>query len=191
MPHGEVADALRVIDESKAGLSTKLALRFTVLTAVRSGETRGATWSEIDLEARTWTISASRMKGGAEHRVPLSDAAMDVLAQAWALREDDGGLVFPGRTAGRHLSDMTLTKVLRTTGLAERATVHGFRSSFRDWAAERTSASHATMELSLAHHVGNAVERAYARSDLLEQRRALVEAWADYITLPSQTAAAA
>ena len=116
---------------------------------------------------------------------------MDVLAQAWALREDDGGLVFPGRTAGRQLSDMTMTKVLRTTGLAERATVHGFRSSFRDWAAERTSASHAVMELSLAHHVGNAVERAYARSDLLEQRRALVEAWADYITLPSQTAAAA
>ena len=191
LPHAEVADALRVIDESKAGLSAKLALRFTVLTAVRSGETRGATWSEIDLEASIWTIPAERMKGGAEHRVPLSDAAMDVLAQAWALREDDGGLVFPGRTAGRQLSDMTMTKVLRTTGLAERATVHGFRSSFRDWAAERTSASHAAMELSLAHHVGNAVERAYARSDLLEQRRALVEAWADYITLPSQTAAAA
>ena len=105
---------------------------------------------------------------------------MSVLEQARSL-DDGSGLVFPGRTAGRPMSDMTLTKVLRSTGLAERATVHGFRSSFRDWAAERTSASHAAMELSLAHHVGNAVERAYARSDLLEQRRALVEAWADYI----------
>ena len=190
LPHAEVADALRVIDESKAGLSAKLALRFTVLTAVRSGETRGATWSEIDLEARIWTIPAERMKAGAAHRVPLSDAAMSVLEQAGGL-DDGSGLVFPGRTAGCPMSDMTLTKVLRSTGLAERTTVHGFRSSFRDWAAERTSASHAAMELSLAHHVGNAVERAYARSDLLEQRRALVEAWADYITLPSQTAAAA
>ena len=130
------------------------------------------------------------MKAGDEHRVPLSDAAMSVLEQARSL-DDGSGLVFPGRKAGRPMSDMTLTKVLRSTGLAERATVHGFRSSFRDWAAERTSASHAAMELSLAHHVGNAVERAYARSDLLEQRRALVEAWADYITLPSQTTAAA
>ena len=95
LPHAEVADALRVIDESKAGLSAKLALRYTILTAVRSGETRGATWSEIDLEASIWTIPAERMKAGAEHRVPLSDAAMDVLAQAWALREDDGGLVSP------------------------------------------------------------------------------------------------
>ena len=120
------------------------------------------------------------MKGGVEHRVPLSEAAIAALEEAAPLR-DESGLVFPSPVGGRQLSDMTLTKILRTVGLAERATVHGFRSSFRDWAAECTNASYAAMELSLAHHVGNAVERAYARSDLLEQRRALMDQWAEYV----------
>ena len=181
LPYEGVRDALRTVDASTAGMAAKLALRFTILTAARSGETRGATWNELDLDARLWTIPGSRMKAGLPHRVPLSDAAMAVLAQARGL-DDASGLVFPGRTPGSQLSDMTLTKVLRTVGLAERATVHGFRSSFRDWAAECTSASYAAMELSLAHHVGNAVERAYSRSDLLEQRRALMEQWGAYIT---------
>ena len=180
LPYAEVRDALRAVEASTAGMAAKLALRFTILTAARSGETRGATWNEIDLDARLWTIPGSRMKTGLPHRVPLSSTAMAVLAQARGL-DDGSGLLFPGRTPGRQLSDMTLTKVLRTVGLAERATVHGFRSSFRDWAAECTSASYAAMELSLAHHVGNAVERAYSRSDLLEQRRALMDQWAVYV----------
>ena len=96
------------------------------------------------------------------------------------LREDEDGLVFPSPLGGRQLSDMTLTKVLRTTGLAERTTAHGFRSSFRDWAAECAGASWAVMEKALSHYVGSAVERAYARSDLFEQRRELMQAWADY-----------
>ena len=152
-----------------------------MLTAARSGEARGATWDEIDLDARQWTIPAQRMKGGVEHRVPLNEAAIAALEEVAPLH-DESGLVFPSPVGGRALSDMTLTKILRTVGLAERATVHGFRSSFRDWAAECTSATYAAMELSLAHHhVGNTVERAYARSDLLEQRRALMDQWAEYV----------
>ena len=121
------------------------------------------------------------MKGGLEHRVPLSGPALDVLSEVRNLH-DGSGLVFPSpNKAGHALSDMTLTKILRTTGLADRATVHGFRSAFRDWASECTAASHAVMELSLAHRVGSAVEQAYARSDLLEQRRVLMAAWGEFI----------
>ena len=169
------------MEASKASIASKLCLRFTVLTAARSGEARGALWSEIDLDGALWTIPAGRMKGGMEHRVPLSTAALTVLSEARWLR-DESNLIFPSPSLpGRSLSDMTLTKILRTTGLAERATVHGFRSAFRDWAADNTSASHSAMELSLAHRVGSAVEQAYARSDLLEQRRALMDAWAEYL----------
>ena len=180
LPYQEVPAALETIVGSTAGVATKTCFEFLVLTAARSGEARGATWGEIDLDARLWTIPAERMKGGVEHRVPLSEAAIAALEEAAPLR-DESGLVFPSPVGGRQLSDMTLTKILRTVGLAERATVHGFRSSFRDWAAECTSASYAAMELSLAHHIGNAVERAYARSDLLEQRRALMDQWAEYV----------
>ena len=180
LPYREVPAALEIIAASTAGLAAKACSEFLVLTAARSGEARGATWGEIDLDARLWTIPAERMKGGVEHRVPLSEAAVAALEEAAPLR-DESGLVFPSPVGGRQLSDMTLTKILRTVGLAERATVHGFRSSFRDWAAECTSATYAAMELSLAHHVGNTVERAYARSDLLEQRRALMDQWAEYV----------
>ena len=180
LPYQEVPAALETIVGSTAGVATKACFEFLVLTAARSGEARGATWGEIDLDARLWTIPAERMKGGVEHRVPLSEAAIAALEEAAPLR-DESGLVFPSPVGGRQLSDMTLTKILRTVGLAERATVHGFRSSFRDWAAECTSATYAAMELSLAHHIGNAVERAYARSDLLEQRRALMDQWAEYV----------
>ena len=181
LPYQEVPAALETATASTAGLAAKACLEFLVLTAARSGEARRAMWAEIDLNARTWTIPAERMKGGVEHRVPLSDAAIAVLEQA-AVLSDESGLLFPSPLGGRPLSDMTLTKVLRTTGLAERATVHGFRSSFRDWAAECTGASWAVMEKALAHHVGSAVERAYARSDLFEQRRALMQAWGAYVT---------
>ena len=185
LPHAEVPAALETIDASTAGMAAKLCLRFLILTAARSGEARGATWHEIDMDAREWRVSASRMKGGAEHRVPLSDAALAVLHESAPLRGDDE-LVFPSpRKRGSALSDMTLTKVLRDCGLAGRATIHGFRSSFRDWAAECTDAPHAVMERSLAHAVADAVEAAYARSDLLERRRALMDAWAMYLSSTS------
>ena len=181
LPYQEVAEALATVDACGATMASKLCLRFLVLTAARSGEARGATWNEIHEDVREWRIPASRMKAGVEHRVPLSDAALKVLAQAWLLR-DQWGLIFPSSVKPGHaMSDMTLTQVLRKTGLAQRSTVHGFRSAFRDWAAECTSAPHAVMELSLAHSVGSSVEQAYARSDLLEKRRTLMEQWADFV----------
>ena len=171
-----------MVDESQASVSAKLCLRFVVLTACRSGEARGATWPEVNWDQNLWIIPGERMKTGQEHRVPLSESAVETLRQAWELR-DDSGFVFPSPMGGRSLSDMTLTKILRSTGLADRATVHGFRSSFRDWASECTSAPWAVMELSLAHTVGSDVERAYARSDLLDQRRELMDDWAEFLAV--------
>ena len=182
LPYAEIPAALETIDASTAGMAAKLCLRFLILTAARSGEARGATWSETDLGNRLWTIPAERMKGGAEHRVPLSGAALAVLEQSRLLR-DDSGLMFPSpRKRGSSLSDMALTKTLRDCGLADRATVHGFRSAFRDWAAERTNAPHAVMERALSHAVADAVEAAYARSDLLERRRGLMQQWGEFVT---------
>ncbi len=182
LPYQEVSAALETVEASGASWSAKWALRFLVLTVARSGEVRGATWREIDLEAREWRIPAERMKGHAEHRVPLSDAAVEVLQQARAI-DDGSGLIFPSpMRRGRPLSPMSLTKVLRDTGLASKATVHGFRTCFRTWASEKTDADHAVMELSLAHRVGSAVERAYSRSDLVAKRRTLMDRWAAYLT---------
>ena len=182
LPYADVPEALRLAEASNASLAVRLAFRYLTLTASRPGEVRGATWAEVDLGAREWRIPGSRMKGGREHRQPLSDAAMAVLEQAREIR-DGSGLVFPSPARpGRPLSDMAMTKLLRDVGLADRATVHGFRSSFRDWAAECTDAPHAVMELCLAHSVGDSTERAYARSDLLAKRRALMQSWADYVT---------
>lgn len=182
LPYNEVVNALAVVTASRASVSAKLALRFLVLTATRSGEVRNAAWNEIDVERRLWIIPSSRMKANVEHRIPLSDAALDVLEQARMLN-DGSGLIFPSPVRqGRSMSDMTLVKMLRDNGLAERTTVHGFRSAFRDWASEKTNTDHAVMELSLAHQVGGAVERAYARSDLLAKRRRLMDQWADYLT---------
>ena len=182
LPYREVTQALETVDGSDASLAAKLCLRFLVLTAARSGEARGTTWDEIDEAAREWRIPAGRMKSGIQHRVPLSNAGLTVLEQASPLR-DDSGLVFPSPVRPGHpMSDMTLTKVLRATGLAARATVHGFRSTFRDWAAECTNAPHAVMELSLAHAVGSSVEQAYARSDLIAKRRELMDQWAAFVT---------
>ncbi len=171
LPHAEVGgvlDGLRPAD---------LCLRFLILTACRSGEARGATWDEI--RGETWTIPAERMKAGREHRIPLSPAALDVLDAALPCRRD-GGLIFPGRSPTKPLSDMTLTAILRRRGLADRATVHGFRSSFRDWCAE-TGQPRELAEAALAHTVGG-VEGAYFRSDLFERRRALMDAWGAYVT---------
>ena len=182
LPYTEIPAALDTVDASPASMAAKLCLRFLILTAARSGEARRALWSEIDLDAREWRIPAERMKGGRQHVVPLSDSALAALHEAEQLR-DDSELLFPSlRKRGSPLSDMSLTKVLRDCGLADRATVHGFRSAFRDWAAERTNAAHAVMERALAHAVADAVEAAYARSDLLERRRGLMQQWGKFVT---------
>ena len=183
LPYSEVPAALETVQSSAASPAAKACFRFAVLTAARSGQARGATWDEIDGEAREWRIPAERMKSHREHRVPLSDAAVDVLDDMRPFSGGEGGLLFPSPVQpDRPMSDMTLTKLLRDNGLAARATMHGFRSAFRDWASEQTSAPHAVMELALAHNIGNAVERAYARSDLLAKRRTLMNAWARFVT---------
>lgn len=155
------------------------ALEFAVLTAARSGEVRGATWAEVDLETATWTIPAARMKAGRPHRVPLSPEAVALLR---ALPKFEGtDLVFPGKS-DKPLSDMTLTAVLRRMKVA--ATAHGFRSTFRDWAAERTNAPREVAEMSLAHAVGDKTEEAYRRGDLFDKRRVLMQQWAKFIDTP-------
>ena len=182
LPYQEVGAALEAVPLSQASVAAKLCFRFLVLTAARSGEARGATWDEIDLQGQEWRIPSWRMKAGMEHRVPLSRQALDLLHDASA-SGDATGLVFPSPLKpGSPLSDMTLTKVLRSVGLAERATVHGFRSSFKNWTLEQTDTPWAVSEAALAHFLGNATEQAYARSDLFERRRALMQLWADYLT---------
>lgn len=167
-----------------------LALRFAILTAARSGEVRGATWAEIDLEARVWTIPAGRMKGGALHRVPLSDAALAALRAARALAStlptvptQGAALAFPSTRPGKPLSDMTLAAALKRLGVTpDKATVHGFRSTFRDWAEEATGFAHEVKEAALAHAVKSKVEAAYRRTDLFEKRRDMMDAWASFAT---------
>ena len=182
LPYAQVGEALAIIEATRASLSAKACLLFVVLTACRSGEARGATWAEIDLEAGEWRVPETRMKEEAEHRVPLSGAATAVIESVRPLR-DGSDLLFPSPSRpGAALSDMTLTKILRSCGLADRATVHGFRTSFRTWAAERTRVPHAVAEMALSHAVGSDVERSYARSDLFDKRRRLMDQWAAYVT---------
>ena len=181
LPFSEVGEALEIVRASRASVSARLCLEFVVLTACRSGEARFSEWGEIDLDSRTWRIPASRTKNGREHRQPLSEQAVAVLEKARALH--DGELIFPSPLhRGRELSPMTLTKLLRDCGLASRCVVHGFRSSFRSWSSEKTSADYAKAELCLGHAVGSAVERSYRRSDLYEKRARLLQSWANYIT---------
>ena len=182
LPYQEVRAALETVDASQTSPASKRCLKFLILTAARSGEARGATWDEIDLDSATWTIPGSRMKAGEEHRVPLSDQALDVLMLAHEL-DDGSGLCFPSPLRpGRMLSDMTLTKILRSTGLADRATVHGFRTSFKTWTMEQTETPWAVGEAALAHQLGGSVEQAYARSKLFDRRQPLMQQWADYLT---------
>ena len=175
VPHGECTAALARVRESRSAASTKLAFEFLVLTACRSGEVRGARWSEIDAGSATWTIPAARMKAKRDHRVPLSNAALAVLCAARDL-SDGSGLVFPS-AAGGAISDFGLSRVLQRLNIG--AVPHGFRSSFRDWCSD-TGAPRELAEAALAHVV-RGVEGAYARSDLLERRRELMQAWADYL----------
>jgi len=163
----------------KPGVAAR-ALELAILTAARSGEVRGATWAEIDLEARTWTVLAERMKAGREHRVPLSREAVELLK---ALPRHAGtDLVFPSPAKQGPLSDMALTKVLRD--MQAGVTAHGFRSSFRDWCAEATSYPGEVAEAALAHVVRNAVEAAYRRGDLFEKRRRLMDEWGSFCRTP-------
>lgn len=179
MPHADVPAFMTSLRNARMR-SGRLALEALILTASRSIEIRGACWKEVDLEQALWFVSASRMKMGTAHTVPLSPAALDVLKRAEALRMPCTDLIFPGRLPKEPLSDMTLLKVLRDAELPY--TVHGFRSSFRDWVAEETDVAGEVAEAALAHAVSNAVEAAYKRTDFLAKRRALMDAWGAFCT---------
>ena len=151
-----------------------LALEFAILTAARTGEVLGATWREIDLEKAVWTIPASRMKAGKEHRVPLPPRAIEILEATKPFGKD---WLFPADGGGA-LSTMAMTMLLRR--MERDCTVHGFRSAFRDWAAESTAYAHEICEMALAHTISNKAEAAYRRGDLFEKRRHLMSDWAKY-----------
>ncbi|MGX8011377.1 tyrosine-type recombinase/integrase [Mesorhizobium sp. ORM8.1] len=156
------------------------ALEFLILTAARSGEVYGARWGEIEMNAGLWTIPGARMKAGKEHRVPLSDRALRVIKRLHDVRVSD--YVFPGQKKDQPLSTSAMEMLLRRLGVD--VTVHGFRSSFRDWAGDKTAFPREVAEAALAHEVGNAVERAYRRADSIEKRRKLMQAWANYLSTP-------
>lgn len=156
----------------------RLALEAVILTAARSGEVRFMTWDELDLDGATWTVPAERMKAGREHVVPLSPQAVALFERMKPHRRDYTKLVFPGQKRGKPLSDMTLTKALRDMGLD--VTAHGFRSTFRDWVAEQTSWPAELAEAALAHVINDKTIAAYQRGSMLEKRRELMAAWADY-----------
>jgi integrase len=156
-------------------------LEFVILCATRSGEVLGARWAEIDLQSRMWLIPAARTKGGREHRVPLSDRALEIVEGL----PREGEFVFE-RQAGAPLSRDALQRVLKRMG-RDNFTVHGFRSSFRDWGGETTAYPHELLEMALAHSVGDRVSQAYRRGDLLEKRRRLMQDWASYCCAPPQS----
>ena len=176
--HSEVAGAVRTIWATGASETVKLAFEFLVLTASRSGEVRGALWSEIDLKAGVWTIPATRTKSKREHRVPLCRRATQILGAARGRRRGTSELVFPTRL-GKRIGETRLSRLLKAHKVA--AVPHGFRSSFRDWATEETTHAREVIEAALAHVVMNQTEAAYARSDLFERRRRLMNEWAAYL----------
>lgn len=180
LPYDQVAGSLTKVRGSDASIVTKLAFEFLVLTATRSAETRGAAWNEFDLDKAVWTIPASRMKAKKPHRVPLTKRCVTILVEAKALKHDDSDLVFPGTKAGKPLSDMTLSKLLRELKID--AVPHGYRSSFRDWAGEATAHPREVIEFALAHVIRDKAEAAYARSDLFHKRRLLMDDWSSYLT---------
>ena len=179
LPYSGIPDFFPLLQVAE-GTSAR-ALEFLILTCTRTGEALGATWQEVNLEGRLWTIPRERMKAGREHRVPLSAPAVALLRKMAAIRQ--GELVFRGRDGKAALSNMSLLMTLRRLGRTD-LTSHGFRSTFRDWAAEQTSFPSELAEMALAHVVGDRVEAAYRRGDMLEKRRALAEAWGAYCTEP-------
>ena len=178
LPHGEVSAAIEKVRAAKPGKVDTLAFEFLVLTAARGGEVRGAVWSEIDQGAGVWTIPASRMKTAKEHRVPLSGRALEVLDEARQLGDGSSPIVFVNER-GKPLTRKRPGRLLQSCGIS--AVPHGFRSSFRDWAAEKTDHPREVVEAALAHVVQNKVEAAYMRTDLFERRRRLMEDWAEYL----------
>jgi integrase len=175
LPYTQVASFMQALRKD-TGIVAR-ALEFITLTAVRLGEATGATWDEIDLEAKTWTIPASRMKADQEHRVPLSDAAISVLKTVREIRQSD--YVFAGFKPGRPIGSDALRELIKKLAGAD-VTVHGLRSTFRDWAAEQTNVQREVAEVALAHAIPDAVEAAYRRGDLFDKRRKLMGAWAAY-----------
>ena len=177
--YADVPATLQAVRASTATDLVKLMFEFTVLTAARSGEVRGMTWGEVNAKAHTWTVPAGRMKANREHRVPLSFQASDLLKRAHKLtaKHDDADLVFPNST-GKAYSDMVFTALLRRLGYA--FTMHGYRSSFRDWAGETTAYPRDVIEAALAHQLQDKTEAAYFRSDLFDKRRALMNDWAQH-----------
>ncbi|MDE2928320.1 MAG: integrase arm-type DNA-binding domain-containing protein [Acidobacteriota bacterium] len=178
LPHREVAPAVRRVRSSNAAPVSMLAFEFLVLTAARWGEVRWAEWSEIDPAQRTWTVPGTRMKSKREHRVPLCGRAKEILAETQTMDGGTARLVFT-RRGGKPLAEGALRHLLRRNGIP--AVPHGFRSSFRDWAAEETDHPREVVEAALAHVVKNKVEAAYRRTDLFERRRVLMEDWASYL----------
>ena len=175
LPYPEIAAFMAELRQQE-GVAAR-ALEFAILTAARTGEVIGARWDEINTPERLWTVPAERMKGGREHRVPLSDAALEILEDLTKAREGD--FVFPGSRMGRPISNMAMLMLLRRMGRGD-LTTHGFRSSFRDWAAERTTFPAEVAEMALAHVVSDKVEAAYRRGDLFLKRRQLSDAWAKF-----------
>jgi integrase len=177
LPYRDMPDFMKALREQKG--TAARALEFTILTAARTGETIGATWDELNIPEKVWTIPAERMKAAREHRVPLCDRALALIAEMQASRDPGERCLFPGGKAGNPLSNMAMAELLKRMGQTE-ITVHGFRSTFRDWAAERTDYPREVAEMALAHTVGDKVEAAYRRGDLFDKRRKLMEAWAAY-----------
>ena len=176
LPYASMPDFMQRLATS-AGTAAR-ALEFTILTAARSGEAVGATWDEIDLEHRIWTVPASRMKAARDHRVPLSAEATDLLTLMAGVRRNQ--FIFPAQTSDKPISAASMEMLLRRLKVKDIATIHGFRSSFRDWAGDRTAFPREVIEQALAHRVGDATEIAYRRSDALERRREVMDAWARY-----------
>ena len=185
LPYQETGTLMGKLREDSS--TSGRALEFLILTASRTGEALGARWSEIDLGERMWTVAGDRMKAGKPHRVPLSSRALAILREMAAVRQN--AFVFPGMKPGRPLSQMALLMLLRRMGYAH-VTGHGFRSSFRDWAAECTSFSREVAEMALAHAVPDAVEAAYRRGDLLHKRRKLMEEWGSFCNHPKRRGSA-
>ena len=178
LPYGNIAELMTKVRSDTS--ITARALEFIVLTAARSGEAVGATWGEIDFDAKVWVVPKHRMKAGREHRVPLSDAAMGVLRAMRAIRQSP--YVFPGANAGKPVRGGTVWWLAnQLAGVS----VHGLRSSFRDWSSEQTDFPREVAEMALAHAIPSAVEAAYRRGDLIQKRRQLMDAWADYCAKPS------
>ncbi len=178
LPYAEVPGL--IVELRKREAVAALMLEFTILTASRTNEVTGAEWSEIDSKAKIWTIPAVRMKAGKEHRVPLGTRALAILGQMKPFR-DESGYVFPGPRKGKPFSNMAMLALLQKRMDRPELTVHGFRSSFRDWAGESTAFPREIAEAALAHVVGDEVERAYRRGDALEKRRKLMEAWEAFV----------